>query len=82
MMKFPPIKVKTVTTVDRTLRIELTRDDILRLLRADGYKIPNDADVEFRVPGGGDWSNMDVGIDEENPVSIRWKEKTVEVGAV
>ena len=34
------------------------------------------ADTIVRVPGGGDWSNMDLDLTEDSPIEITWKETT------
>jgi hypothetical protein len=71
--------------VERTEKcsIELNASDLVDLLRKGGYHIPPAATsnmrVYFAVPGGGDWSNTDVAIDDRNPVYVEWvisEEKT------
>jgi hypothetical protein len=58
------------TTSRRTLR--LTREDMLQALRLLGVEISEDASVTIRmhVPGGGDWSNTDLDVDDENPIEV------------
>jgi len=63
---------KTVTTTVREEHI-VTRTDILCAMRAKGINVPDDADVIVRVPGGGDWSNMDLHV-HEAPVIVRFSE--------
>ena len=36
--------------------------------------IPESAEVRVRVPGGGDWSNTDLEIDSDCPLTVSWKE--------
>jgi len=43
-------------------------------LNAAGANIPPGADITVRIPGGGDYSNMDLELDNQNVVlDIRWK---------
>jgi hypothetical protein len=76
------IGIKATTTVQRTekFRIELTGRDITQMLskhpRFSG--IPDHANISFHVPGGGDWSNMSVEIDDVNPIYIEWQTETTE----
>lgn len=37
------------------------------------FRLPEDAEVYIRVPGGGDWSNMDLEIDTDRPLRARWE---------
>jgi hypothetical protein len=39
--------------------------------------IPQDATVSFRVPSGGDWSDMHADVDEQNPVWVCWETSDV-----
>lgn len=63
------VETKTITkksvTVGRALLIEL-----LQQARID---VPPDAEVFIRVPGGGDWSNQALSLDEHN-VQVKWEE--------
>lgn len=71
-----PLKIiKTINTVTR-IKLEITRWDLLNMVRKAGHVIPDDALVEFYVPGGGDWSNTAIDIDESNPISISWRESS------
>lgn len=53
--------------------------DLLRLLRLAGHDVPEEvAEVTFKTPGGGDWSNMDVALmsdadSGEQVVTVTWK---------
>lgn len=49
------VTVKTVTTTT----YEITADEIRKWQR-----LPKDARVEVKVPGGGDWSNTDLSLDD------------------
>ena len=56
--------------------ITLDRDDILEFLR-DKYVFPdeelNSLNIYIRVPGGGDWSNTNLDIDNLNPIVIEFE---------
>ncbi len=72
-------KVKTITTSKYTLA--LTGKDIVMLLRGEFTAVPEvpmpdvpaNAKVSFHVPGGGDWSHVDVSIDSETPIYVEWE---------
>lgn len=68
-------KKETVTRVTKR-SIELTAIDIRSLIRATGTEISDAAElrVYFAVPGGGNWSNTDIDIDNLNPVYVEWTE--------
>lgn len=63
---------RTVTTTTTT-EITIDRQDILDFLRQKFPGIPDDAVVEFDVPGGGSWSNMSIDISEDTPINVRWR---------
>lgn len=68
--------IKRTTTTSGS--IELNAADIAELLRKAGVEIPASAvtsgmRVYFAVPGGGNWSNTDVDIDDKNPVRVEWQ---------
>lgn len=69
-----PNVTKTITT--RTVnQVKIGRAELLCALAHAGYTdIPADARVEFDVPGGGDWSNTSIDIDDQNPLVITWEE--------
>lgn len=66
---------KTVESI-RNVTIKLTGNEIVQALVDAGHidKAPLDPRVEFKVPGGGDWSHMNVGIDEDNSIYIYYTE--------
>jgi hypothetical protein len=71
------IKVRTTVLVEKrtTRTIEITGVHLLELLRAAGHDVPRTGtNVEFSVPGGGDWSNTSIDISEEHPVTVSWIE--------
>lgn len=64
---------KTVIQVEEN-ELRLEGLDIGMLLRSAGL-IPGDQTIDsvtFRVPGGGDYSNMNVEIDADAPVIVKW----------
>jgi hypothetical protein len=68
------LKIKERTTVTKQKELEIDHESLLALLRAAGYSVPEGADVVFHVPGGGDWSNVDVPVSKDDPVFVRWLE--------
>jgi len=56
----------SITTTKRHTII-LSGEDITELLG-----VPEDASVSFDVPGGGDWSNMTIGIDCDLPITVSY----------
>lgn len=64
-------KLQTQKTTTIRHEITLDRDALLKLLR-EQLHIPENADVYFQVPGGGDWSNTSVDVDDENPIHVKW----------
>ena len=78
-------KVKCAKAVKRTVEsefeINLTPAEIRQMLADQGHIIPASASIFIRVPGGGDWSNMDLDVDKDRPVIVRWKETEVSDGS-
>jgi len=75
----------TVTSKVVTSHLELSNLDILVLvqdsLKEHGIEIKSSytkSKVYVRVPGGGDYSNTDLTIDEDNPVRILIEYEEVE----
>lgn len=69
------------TTTIRRCEIKLKASDIRDLVRKqmateglDPAGLPDHAEVTVMVPGGGDWSNTALDIDEHN-VFVRWTEE-------
>lgn len=56
----------------RSNRLALNSEDIIRMLRTR-FTIPDNAKVFIHVPGGGDYSNMDLDVDEETPLQVSWE---------
>lgn len=76
------ISNKSSTVVHTTKgSIELNAADVVELLRARA-DIPAAATmrVYFAVPGGGDWSNTDIDVDDRNPLRLDWELVTEEEG--
>jgi len=64
--------VKTRVLNQQTVLIQLNEDDIIDMLIRNG-KLENNfksASVQFHVPGGGDWSNMAIDIDDKDPICV------------
>ena len=72
------IKVKTFSTTTHKLHMQLDKETILKLLCVSDYPIPETATVTVSVPGGGDWSGMDLDIGDDAMLDIRWTEITTE----
>jgi len=72
-----PHRIDVSTRVEKTHRVTLTDEDIGDILSQKyGIILPDEAtDIRMfvQVPGGGDWSNQDLDIDEDTPVQIVWK---------
>ena len=48
------------------------RQEFVRLLREAGYAgVPDDAKITMQVPGGGDYSNMTLDIDDM-PITVKY----------
>lgn len=78
-----PLKIKL--HVERkqsaTTTITLTRDDVIAMLNATtpDLNVPTSANVTFCVPGGADWSNMELDINGDTPVTVRYVVEQVAV---
>ena len=59
-------RVSKQTHLAEVTTTEYTREDLQTLLG-----LPADAEIFVHVPGGGDWSNMDLDIDEHSFLSVR-----------
>lgn len=65
------METKTTETVETT-RIAMSKVELLKALG-----LPQDADVYVEVPGGGDWSNCELNIDNDVPLKITYKKRIV-----
>ena len=66
------MKIET-ETVSIKKHLTLRRSDILELLQRAGIEVPSHADFTVLVPSGGDWSGMDLDLDEHN-INVDWTE--------
>ena len=71
------MRLKRIIDTTAKVRIKLSGEDIIALLKAGG-NIPRRAQCEaaFEVPGGGDWSHMSIEIDEDNAVTVSYEVTT------
>ncbi len=74
----PEIIERKLIETTRQFRIELDGRVLVRMLREQGHDIPDNATVTFTTPGGGDWSNTDIDIDDDHPVIVEWITRDVE----
>jgi hypothetical protein len=66
-------RIKTKTT--KEFKLVLTKQQLIDALQAAGHRVPVDAHIYVNVPGGGDWSNQPLDLDETNqPLNITWSE--------
>lgn len=74
------LDLKTEVATTRTCTVKLTGKEIIFLLRQElkargvSNGLPDDAEVEFSVPSGSDYSGCILDIDELNPIIVRWME--------
>ena len=64
--------MKITSTVYKKIDLIVNRQKFLELLEAAGYDIPENASICMVVPGGGDWSGLDLDVDDDNPIHIRY----------
>ena len=69
-------QIKTHVRTERHTRLQLSGTDIrlaiARHLEAEGMPdLPRDAKLFVLVPGGGDWSNTSLDLDEY-PIHVEW----------
>lgn len=66
----PTLRTRTTTITEQVYT--LTGADIVDLLIESGIltEAQRKSEVTFRVPGGGDWSNITLDVDADNPVVI------------
>lgn len=55
-----------------TTREERFSGRITASMIREAFNLPKDAEIFFSVPGGGDWSNTTLSVDEY-PIGTRWK---------
>lgn len=69
------IEIQTTTTTLTRKTMKLTGTMIRQLLDVAGFSVPDGASITVPVPGGGDWSNMDLDIDEDTAIEVTWTEQ-------
>jgi hypothetical protein len=67
------VEVTTVRT-ERRKSIKLGFTAIRQLLEGQGVTLPANVSITVQVPGGGDWSNTELDIDDRSPVVVAWTE--------
>jgi hypothetical protein len=75
-------QLKCVVTSKHVHTIKLTREDIVEFLRFKNVDLPSSLSaikIDVTVPGGGDWSNMALDIDDECPIEVTWTVESTEV---
>jgi hypothetical protein len=68
------LKPTSVTTT-KEYALKLSYDNIRECLSRLGYNVPSNASITVRVPGGGDWSNTDLDL-QETQIDVRWTDTT------
>ena len=68
------MELKEQAHVTRVRTLELDDAAIRWLLAHQGYEVPESSSIRVSIPGGGDWSNMDLDITGGTPVKVSWKE--------
>lgn len=61
--------INKTTTVETRHHAELDRPKLIALLRQCGHEVPDNAGIYVQVPGGGDWCNERLDIDDA-PIQI------------
>lgn len=70
-MSRPRIKTKTT----KEFKLTLTKQQLVSALQAAGHQVPVDAHIYVDVPGGGDWSNQPLDLDDTHqPLNVTWAE--------
>jgi len=67
------MKVNTISPQTKTTkRYEFNRSDVIKALIAYGFLPKNEkvTEVYAKVPGGGDWSNMNLDIENDSPLLV------------
>ena len=74
------LRYERVSEIKTRHQVKLDREAILRLAGDIVKDIPENATVTIHVPGGGDWSHMDLDVCAQTPVIITWYITTYEEG--
>lgn len=69
------IETRVTSVVTKDFRLEVPAKALIEALQAVGLAVPTDAEVYVQVPGGGDWSNTSLDIDDACPVVLTWQTK-------
>jgi hypothetical protein len=72
----PSVVSATTVRTETTRRVELGFTQIRLMLEAHGITLPAGARITVQVPGGGDWSNTELEVDDRCPVVVAWTEVT------
>jgi hypothetical protein len=63
------IQIDKTATVETRRHAEIDRHKLIALLRQAGRNAPDNAGIFVQVPGGGDWTNSTLDIDDA-PIQI------------
>lgn len=67
------MRIKKVQSILETNRVTITASEIRK-----AFRLPDNAEVFVRVPGGADWSNVDLEITEQDCLlEAKWEIKTI-----
>lgn len=77
-MRKPEVEILTCVETTAKHTVKINRELLLSLVRDVMPRSATDVRVYFQVPGGGDWSNMAVDIDDEHPVYVQWTTRDVQ----
>ncbi len=58
--------------------VDPTEGHLILALVHDLGRVPEHASVAVQVPGGGDWSNVKLGVGRDTPIEVLWSEVVVE----
>jgi len=62
------LETRTQIKVTKKVSVHITADEIRQK-----FYLPDDCTIFVEVPGGGDWSNMELEIDGECPLKGRYE---------
>lgn len=81
-------EITTIVTKNTKVTIKVNREDLINMFKLWmqhnqplSNVLPRNVkfDVNVYVPGGGDWSNACLNIDEDTPLNFSWEESSREV---
>ena len=66
------MNITQTTEVNRIRIVQLSNEDIIKMLRKEGVIRDNETikSIHIEVPGGGDWSNMNLDINDKDPIQV------------